>query len=121
MAIRRGYVARGRCAVCGDPDVIAAIVDVSAPLVVRWICQADKRTALEAQRAEEARRAAAATQATYDAERTTALRAIAELPELVQAELRAVAARGPAGIRLAPSAPLFTMQLVRAFRAHCAR
>ena len=53
---------------------------------------------------------------TPGSERETALAAIAALPEERRAQLRAIAARGPAGVVLSPDAPLFTIRLVRAYR-----
>ena len=43
--------------------------------------------------------------------------AIALLPPGIQAQLTAIAVRGPGGLRLSPEAPLYVMQLVRAYKA----
>jgi len=66
-----------------------------------------RRTAPEADRA-----------AAWQAEREGALAAIAALPEKRRAQLRAIAAQGPAGVVLSPDAPLFTIRLVRAYRVY---
>jgi hypothetical protein len=122
MAIRRGKVARGVCGVCGSPkDVIATIADPAAPLAVQWVCRADQRAAREARRVEDASRVAASAQATWERERSDALAAIAALPPAMRTELHAVAARGPVGIRLGPDAPMYRMQLVRAYRVMIAK
>jgi hypothetical protein len=122
MAIRRGKVARGGCGVCGSrDDVIATIADPAAPLAVQWICRADQRAAREARRVENASRVAAAARATWERERSDALAAIAELPPAIRAELHVAAARGPVGIRLGPDAPMYRMQLVRAYRLMIAK
>jgi hypothetical protein len=117
MAIRRSKINRGRCHICGSSEVIALIADPARPLDVAWICRDDRRAELEQQRAQRERQAAATVQAAWDQERAAAREAIAKLPLDIQAELAASAARGPGGIYLAPEAPLYIMQLVRAYRA----
>jgi hypothetical protein len=114
---------RGACGVCGcRDDVIATIADPAAPLDVRWICRTDRRAEREARRVDENRRAAAATLASWTDERNAALAAIALLPSLAQAELNAIAARGPLGrIQLSPSAPMYTILLVRAYHVMVAK
>jgi hypothetical protein len=69
------------------------------------------------QRAEEARQVAAAAQSDWERERAETLAAIALLPPAERARLEAIAACGPGGLRLAPEAPLYVIQLVRAYRS----
>jgi hypothetical protein len=117
MALRRKKVARGRCRVCGGRDVFAIIADSAAPLDAEWICRADRQAEIERRRADDARRTAATAQSDWERERAEALAAIALLPPSIQAELAAIAARGPGGLRISPEAPYYTMQLVRAYKA----
>jgi hypothetical protein len=116
MAIRRGKVTRDRCRFCGSDSVIALMADPTKPLEVVWVCRADRQAEIDRRKADEARRVAAATQSDWQRERVEALAAIALLPLEVQAELKAIGARGPAGLKLSPEAPLYSMQLVRAYR-----
>jgi len=117
MALRRGKLTRGTCAVCGASAVVGLIVDPNRPLEVVWVCIADRQAARERQRDEEAQRAAGVAQAAWYVERATALAAIELLPPAERAQLHALAARGPARMRLSPEAPLYVMNLVRAFKA----
>lgn len=116
MALRRGKVVRGACTVCGTADVEAAIGDPRRPLEVVWVCRADRPAIREREVEAEARRAYDARQRAWYDERDQALAAIELLPPAERAQLEALAARGPAGIKLSPLAPLYTENLVRAFR-----
>jgi hypothetical protein len=78
-----------------------------------WICRERRTEEIARRTAPEADRAAA-----WQAEREGALAAIAALPEKRRAQLRAIAAQGPAGVVPSPDAPLFTIRLVRAYRAY---
>lgn len=49
-------------------------------------------------------------------QREAALVAVAGLPEEERESLYEIAAHGPAGVRLSPEAPLFAIQLVRAYQ-----
>ena len=53
---------------------------------------------------------------TWIDQRDAALAAIALLSKEERAALYEIAAVGPAGVRLDPAAPLFSIQLVRAYR-----
>jgi len=117
MALRRGTLARGRCRVCNDREVIALIADPADWRAVVWICQEHRQAELERRRDAAAQRAADAKQAAWYAERTRALAAIELLPPAERARLHALAARGPAGTQLSPGAPLYVMNLVRAYKA----
>ena len=117
MAIRRGKIARGHCRFCGSKDVIALMADPAKPLQVQWVCRADRQAEIERRQADEARRAAAAAQANWEHDRTQILAAIALLPLASRAQLEAIAACGPSGMRLSSEAPLYKTQLVRAYKA----
>jgi hypothetical protein len=54
--------------------------------------------------------------AAWATERATALLAIADLSDAVQAELHATAASGTNGIALRPEQPLYTIALIAAYR-----
>jgi len=71
---------------------------------------------LERRRDAAAQHAADAKQAAWYDERTRVLAAIELLPPAERAQLHALAARGPAGTPLSPDAPLYVMNLVRAYR-----
>lgn len=116
MALGRGKLVRGACTVCGTADVEALIGDPRRPLDVVWVCRADRPVIRERQFEAERRRAYEARQAAWYDERDHALAAIELLPPAERAELHATAARGPAGIKLSPLAPLYTENLVRVFQ-----
>jgi hypothetical protein len=121
MALRRKKLTRGRCRVCDGRDVIAIIADPSAPLAVEWICRTDRQAEIERRRADNARQIAATAQSNWERDRAEALAAIALLPPAIQAELAAIAGRGPGGLRLSPEAPFYVIQLVRAYKAWFSR
>lgn len=116
MALRRGKLVRGACTVCGTADVEAVIGDPRRPLDVAWVCRADRPAIREREVEADARRGYNARQAAWYEERECALAAIELLPPPERARLHALAARGPAGIKLSPIAPLYTANLVRAFQ-----
>lgn len=114
VAIARGSIDKGPCVVCHRlGNVTAYIADPSEWRDVLWLCRAH--------RADEIARRTAPPEIdpaiTWQAEREAALTEIPNLPDAERARLFAIASRGPAGIRLAPEAPLFMIQLVRAYRA----
>jgi hypothetical protein len=117
MAIRRGKIARDRCRFCGSKDVIALMADPAKALQVQWVCRADRQAEIGRRRVDEARRTAATAQSGWECDRAEALAAVALLPPPIQVQLAAIAARGPGGLQLSPEAPLYVMQLVRAYKA----
>jgi hypothetical protein len=114
VAIARGKMKKAPCAVCGCADVTAFIIDPERWWEAIWICREDRNeeiarrlsTAILPQQAD-----------AHIHERDVVLRIVALLPENVRLRLYDIAARGPAGIRLDADAPLFIMQLLRAYRA----
>lgn len=116
MALRRGKLLRGACTVCGTADVEALIADPRRPLDVVWVCRNDRVVLHERAREAADRRLYEARQAAWYDERDQTLAAIALLPPAEQAKLQALAARGPAGMRLSAQAPQYVMNLVAAFR-----
>ena len=117
MALRRGTLARGRCRECGAREVVGLIADPACWRDVVWVCRAHRETELERRQDAAAQQAADAKQAAWYDERARVLAAIELLPPAEQAQLHALAARGPAGTQLAPGAPLYVMNLVRFYRA----
>lgn len=117
MAVRRGTLARGRCRVCGANEVIALIEDPARWREAVWVCREHREIELEQRREAEAQRAYHDKQAAWYDERARVLAAIELLPPNAQRELQARAARGPAGLPLSRGAPLYAMNLVRAFAA----
>jgi len=115
MALRRGTMVRGLCQICGTDDVIGIINDPQRWREVAWVCRRDRDVARERRRDEEAQLAASRERAAWAEERTRVLAAIELLPPDVRARLYELAARGPAGIRLSPEAPLYMIALIRAF------
>ncbi len=114
VAIARGKIDKGRCLVCHRfENVTGYIADPNEWRDVLWLCRAH--------RADEIARRTAPPEVdpavAWQAEREAALTEIPNLPDSERARLFAIAARGPSGIRLAPEAPLFMIQLVRAYRA----
>lgn len=116
MALRRGKLTRGACVVCGGRDVVALIAEAARPLDVTWVCRDDRQTLRERERDAEAQRVSAAAQAAWHDERARVLAAIDLLPPAERTRLRVTAVQGPAGVRLSPEAPLYTINLVRAYK-----
>jgi len=83
------------------------------------VCREHREAELERRREDAAQRTANAKQAAWYDERARVLAAIELLPLDERARLEALAERGPAGMRLSPGAPLYVMNLVRAFKAWC--
>ncbi len=120
MALRRGTLERGRCGECADTDVIGLIEEPARWRDVVWICRQHRETELERRRGADERRMYEAKQADWYDERAQVLAAIELLPAAERAELHALAARGPAGVRLSPGAPLYVMNLVRVYNVRFA-
>jgi len=120
MALRRGTIARGLCVDCNDSQVIGLIADPVRWREVVWVCWQHRETELERGRGADERRMYEAKQADWYDERAQVLAAIELLPTPERAELHALAARGPAGMRLSPGAPLYVMNLVRAYNGRFA-
>ena len=120
-AIRRGHVDRGACVVCGSASVMALMADPRRPLEVVWTCRSDRQEAGRQHVEAAERRIAVVAQAEWINECARVLAAIELLQPEVRDSLLAVAARGPAGLRLSAEAPLFTMNLVRVYNATFAR
>jgi len=119
MALRRGTMQRGVCQICGTTDVLGIIEDPARWREVVWVCREHREAELERRREDAAQRTANAKQAAWYDERARVLAAIELLPLDERARLEALAERGPAGMRLSPGAPLYVMNLVRAFKAWC--
>lgn len=117
MALRRGTLARGRCQDCGAGEVVGLIADPGRWRDVVWVCLEHRQAELERRQDAAAQQAANAKQVAWYDERDLVLAAIKFLPQTEQAQLHALAARGPAGTQLAPGAPLYVMNLVRVYRA----
>ncbi len=118
VAIARGKMLKGRCVHCSCwDDITALILDPAKWREVVWVCR-DHRADEIARRTTPPPVDPAVV---WQTERERALAAIATLPESQQAALRAVAARGPAGMVIAPEAPFFTIRLVQAYTAWRAR
>ncbi len=120
MALRRATIARGRCVDCGEAQVIGLIADPARWREVVWVCRQHRETELERRRGADERRMYEAKQADWYDERARVLAAIELLPPAERAELHALAARGPAGMRLLPRAPLYVMNLVRVYNGRFA-
>ncbi len=120
MALRRGTLERGCCRECGAREVVGLIADPADWRAVAWVCREHRAAELARRRDAAAQRAANAKQAAWYDERTRALAAIELLPPAKRARLHALAARGPAGTQLSPGAPLYVMNLVRAYEASLA-
>ncbi len=120
MALRRGTLERGRCRECGAGDVIGLIADPARWREVVWVCREHRSTVYERRREAEALRAYQFKQAVWYDERAQVLAAIELLPPDARAQLHALAARGPSGTQISPSAPLYVMNLVRVYKASLA-
>jgi len=116
MALRRGTIQRGRCVDCGDTAVIGLIEDPARWREAVWVCREHRETELERRRDAEAKRGYQAKQAAWYDERAQALAAIELFPPHEQARLHALASQSRFG-RLTPEAPLYTMNLVRIYKA----
>ena len=108
---------RGLCQSCGTADVMGVIEDSQRWRDVTWVCRRDRDDARERQRDDQAELVRARERAAWADERTRVLAAIELLPPNERAQLLALAAQGPAGWTLSPEAPLYVMNLVRAFKA----
>ena len=115
MALRRGTIARGLCIDCDDAQVIGLIADPAKWREVVWVCRHHRESELERRRGADERRMYEVKQADWYDERAQVLAAIELLPAAKRAELHALAARGPAGMRLSRGAPLYVMNLVRVY------
>jgi len=113
----RGTLERGRCVDCGADQVIGLIADPARWRDVVWVCRQHRESELERRLQRQARQVYEATQAVWFDERARVLAAIELLPSDERAQLKALAERGPAGLRLSPGAPLYVMNLVRAYKA----
>jgi hypothetical protein len=118
MALRRGTIERGRCRDCGATEVIGMIAEPSRWRDVVWVCREHRQAELERRQGDAERREYEAKQAAWYDERERALAAIELLPPDEKARLHALATRGPAGWPLSAGSPLYTMNLVRIYRAH---
>ncbi len=116
MALRRGTLDRGGCADCGDTEVVGMIEDPARWRDVVWVCREHRATELERRQDAASKRAYQSKQAVWYDERARVLAAVELLPLDVQAQLHALAARGPAGTPLASGAPLYVMNLVRVYK-----
>jgi len=112
VAIARGKIAKGVCVTCGRGEVTAYIADPKRWREPVWMCRADRSEEMKP-RGGAAKRAL--EEEAWAKRRDAALAAIAALPADVRARLYEIAAQGPAGVRLAPDAPLFVQRLVRAY------
>jgi hypothetical protein len=121
VAIARGTLTKGRCARCpssssssSSSSVTAYIADPEKWRDVVWVCRDHREDEIASRRApivvDEASQ--------WAAERAAALADIALLTEPERDGLFRAAARGPAGITLSTSSPLFTIRLVKLFLAH---
>jgi hypothetical protein len=118
VAIARGKMLKGRCVRCSCwDDITALILDPAKWREVVWVCR-DHRADEVARRTTPPPVDPAVV---WQTERERALAEIAALPAAQQAALRAIAARGPAGMTIAPDAPFFTIRLVQAYTAWRAR
>ena len=111
MALKRGKIAKSGCRACGTTAVTAFQPDPKRPLDVVWLCR-DDRAEYIGTRAENV--ASKAAQDAWSMRRMAAMVALELLPPDKQAQLRAIASRGPAGLRLSAEAPLYTQQLTLA-------
>ena len=118
MALGRGKLTRGFCAVCGSKDVVGLITDPQRPLDVAWACLPHREIMWERCREHKERVDSAARQTKMSAERARLLAEIAELEPAQRARLHEQAQRGPAGIRISAEAPLYNMNLIRAYKTH---
>ena len=113
--IKRGKMARGRCEICGESEVLAAWDDPSKPREVRWLCRLhyDERRDT-AREAAEMRRAIAANVAELKEQ-------LALLPPEARAEIHAAALRGPTGGGCQPNSPFYWWTLRRELQRYTER
>jgi hypothetical protein len=97
---------------CGKARVTVFLPNPATWWEVVWLCRDHRAAFIERHREEESLRR---EREAWNARRETALAAIAILPQAQRARLHEIAARGPAGLLLTPQAPLYTIQLVRAY------
>jgi hypothetical protein len=119
MALKRGVckrkpLLRAPCRTCGTTNVTVFIPDLAKWWEVVWLCRDHRAAFIEGKREEERLRR---EREEWNARCKTALAAIAILPEAQRAGLHEIAARGPAGLLLTPQAPLYAIQLIRAYEA----
>ncbi len=115
VAISRGKIQKGACVVCQRcHDVVAYIAEPRRWSEVIWICR-DHRAEMATLPSAGIERSEDGAE-TWLRQREHAFAAIAGLPEEEREYLNEVAARGPAGVRLSREAPLFAIQLVRAYQ-----
>lgn len=117
MALRRGKQHREPCRFCGAEKVEAVMLDPREWKNVGWACREHRQAECERRRAATAQRTYEAKQAVWYDERARVLAAVDLLPPEEQTQLRTIAARGLAGMRLTPEAPLYVMNLVRVYKA----
>ena len=111
MALKRGKIAKSGCQVCGTMAVTAFQADPKRPLDVVWLCRDDRSEYIGAQVED---LAAKASQDAWRVRRMASIAILELLPPAKQAELRAIASRGPAGLRLSPESPFYGQQLTLA-------
>lgn len=114
VAISRGKLKKAPCVKCGSDEVTALILDPARWREVLWICREDRDEQIACRLAGPV---FPGEHAAWTKEREAALAAIAALPIDTRERLYDIAARGPAGIKLSADAPLFSMRLIRAYRA----
>lgn len=112
MALKRGKIERGSCAVCATLNVIAYQYDPARPLDVAWVCRPHRAEFIK--NAEQARQRASEHGA-WLSRLEQCDRELPLLPLELQAAIRETASRGPAGVRLSSEAPLYNIALVAAF------
>ena len=112
----RGEVRPTICVVCGKGQgVVGVHLDPEAPLAFVWACRSCRLPlliGLDERRAAGERDAAERRERIADAARlVTAMDAIDSLPDDVSAAFRCLASRGPAGISLNATSPLYQQRL----------
>ena len=113
--IARGKITKGTCIVCQRHDgLIAYIADPRRWSDVVWACR-EHRPELTTLPSTGTERSESAAEK-WAHQRESALVAVAGLPKEEREYLCEIAARGPAGVHLSPEAPLFAIQLVRAYQ-----
>ena len=117
VALARGKITKGTCIVCQRHDgLIAYIADPRRWSEVVWACREHRLevTTLPSTGIEPSKN----TAEKWARQREAAFVAVDSLPEEDRECLYEIAGRGPAGVRLSPEAPLFAIQLVRAYQIH---
>jgi hypothetical protein len=113
--IKRGKLARERCGVCGEPEVLAAWDDPRKPREVRWLCAehyADRR---------DSHREAAEARVRLSSEWADVRAQLALLPPELQTELHEIALKGPAGHGARLGSPFYWWTLRREIQRYAAR